>query len=61
MIDMYYGNVRTDETTGNYMLTTTKQTEEINCVGDTACAGKYYIANPNSGVWLYGFILATDK
>ena len=44
LLDMYYGNVRTDETTGNYMLTTTKQTEEINCVGDTACAGKYYIA-----------------
>ena len=44
LLDMYYGRVTTDERTGNYMLTTTKQTEEINCVGDTACAGKYYIA-----------------
>ena len=42
-LDMYYGVVTTDETTGNYMLTASKQSE-INCTGDTECAGKYYVA-----------------
>ena len=44
LLDMYYGVVNTDETTGNYMLTAEKQTTEINCTGDTECAGKYYVA-----------------
>ncbi len=43
-LDMYYGVVNTDEVTRKYMLTATKQTEEINCTGDTECAGKYYVA-----------------
>ncbi len=45
MLDMFYGVVNTAEDgSGNYLLTATKQTEEINCTGDTQCAGKYFIA-----------------
>ncbi len=39
----------------------TKKASIDRVVFDIPSAGKYYIANPNSGVWLYGFILATDK
>ena len=45
LLDMFYGVVNTAEDgTGNYLLTATKQTEEINCTGDTQCAGKYFVA-----------------
>ena len=44
LLDMFYGVVSTAEDgSGNYLLTATKQTEEINCTGDTECAGKYFV------------------
>ena len=45
LLDMFYGVVNTAEDgSGNYLLTATKQTEEIHCTGDTECAGKYFVA-----------------
>lgn len=42
-MNMFFGTVNADETTGDYMLTTSKQSE-INCTGDTECAGHHYVA-----------------
>lgn len=44
-LDMFLGNVTANETTGEYELTTTKQTE-AHCngdQGDTACSGKHFV------------------
>lgn len=45
-LDMFLGNVTANEATGQYELTTTKQTE-THCNGDegaTACSGKHFVA-----------------
>ncbi len=42
-MNMFFGSVDADQVTGDYMLTATKQSE-INCNGDTECAGHHFIA-----------------
>ena len=42
-------------------VTTTAKQEIVRKVYDVPSAGTYYLANPNGGVYVHGFIIATDK